>query len=102
MSDKLAIIATGGKQYKVNAGSKVKVEKLDAEVGAEVVFDQVLLDARNGAVKIGMPTVNGSTVKAKVLEQGKGEKVITFKYKPKKRTHRKYGHRQPYTLVEIL
>lgn len=96
-----AIIQTGGKQYKVEAGDEVLVEKLNAEIGAEVEFD-VLLVADEAGVKIGTPVVEGVKAKAKVLEQGKGEKVIVFKYKPKKNIRKKNGHRQPYTKVEIL
>lgn len=96
-----AIIQTGGKQYKVEAGDMVLVEKLNAEVGAEVEFD-VLLVADEAGVKVGTPVVEGVKAKAKVVEHGKGEKVIVFKYKPKKNIRKKNGHRQPYTKVEIL
>ncbi|MEC9488137.1 MAG: 50S ribosomal protein L21 [Halanaerobium sp.] len=97
-----AIIETGGKQYKVEEGRFVKVEKLEAGEGEEVVFDRVLLvsDEENG-VTIGKPTVEGARVTGKVLEQGKEKKIIVFKYKPKKRYSRKYGHRQPFTRVLI-
>ena len=96
-----AIIQTGGKQYKVEAGDEILVEKLDAEVNAEVEFD-VLLVADDAGVKIGTPVLDGVKAKAKVVEHGKGEKVIVFKYKPKKNIRTKRGHRQPYTKVEIL
>ena len=96
-----AIIRTGGKQYKVCTGDEVLVEKLDAEVGTEVSFD-VLLYADDAGVKVGKPLVEGVTAKAKVVEHGKGDKVIVFKYKPKKNIRKKQGHRQPYTKVEIL
>ncbi len=96
-----AIIQTGGKQYKVEAGDEVLVEKLDAEVDSEVNFD-VLLVADDAGVKVGKPVLEGVTVKGKVLEHGKGKKVIVFKYKPKKNIRNKRGHRQPYTKVEIL
>ena len=96
-----AIIQTGGKQYKVEAGDEVLVEKLDADVDAEVEFD-VLLVSDDAGVKVGKPVVEGVKAKAKVLEQGKGKKVIVFKYKPKKNIRTKRGHRQPYTKVEIL
>ena len=96
-----AIIQTGGKQYKVEAGDEILVEKLDAEVNAEVEFD-VLLVADDAGVKIGTPVLDGVKAKAKVLEHGKGKKVIVFKYKPKKNIRTKRGHRQPYTKVEIL
>ena len=96
-----AIIRTGGKQYKVEAGDELLVEKLDAEVNAEVEFD-VLLVADDAGVKIGTPVLDGVKAKAKVVEHGKGKKVIVFKYKPKKNIRTKRGHRQPYTKVEIL
>ncbi|CCX42889.1 50S ribosomal protein L21 [Clostridium sp. CAG:1024] len=96
-----AIIQTGGKQYKVEAGDEILVEKLDAEVNAEVEFD-VLLVADDDGVKIGTPVLDGVKAKAKVVEHGKGKKVIVFKYKPKKNIRTKRGHRQPYTKVEIL
>ena len=96
-----AIIRTGGKQYKVEAGDEILVEKLDAEVNAEVEFD-VLLVADDAGVKIGTPVLDGVKAKAKVVEHGKGKKVIVFKYKPKKNIRTKRGHRQPYTKVEIL
>ncbi|MDO4342413.1 MAG: 50S ribosomal protein L21 [Eubacteriales bacterium] len=96
-----AIIQTGGKQYKVEAGDELLVEKLDAEVNAEVEFD-VLLVADDAGVKIGTPVLDGVKAKAKVVEHGKGKKVIVFKYKPKKNIRTKRGHRQPYTKVEIL
>lgn len=95
-----AIIETGGKQYTVKVGDKVKVEKLDAQEGENVTFDKVLL-LGGDAVKVGKPYVENAKVEAKVLEQGKGRKVIAYKYKPKKNERRKKGHRQPYTLVEI-
>lgn len=95
-----AIIQTGGKQYKVEAGDEILVEKLDAEVNAEVEFD-VLLAADDAGVKIGTPVLDGVKAKAKVVEHGKGKKVIVFKYKPKKNIRTKRGHRQPYTKVEI-
>ena len=96
-----AIIQTGGKQYKVEAGDEILVEKLNADVDAEVEFD-VLLVSYDAGVKIGKPVVDGVKAKAKVVEHGKGEKVIVFKYKPKKNIRTKRGHRQPYTKVEIL
>lgn len=97
-----AIIKTGGKQYKVEKGGKLKVEKLDAEVGKEVVFDEVLLVSDDGKeVKIGKPLIKGAQVVGKVVSQDRADKVIVFKYKPKKRYHKKQGHRQMYTEVEI-
>ena len=96
-----AIIKTGGKQYKVAEGDTVFVEKLDVEEGNEVTFDEVILVADGKDVKVGTPVVEGAKVTAKVEKQGKEKKVVTFKYKPKKHSHTKYGHRQPYTKVTI-
>lgn len=96
-----AIIETGGKQYKVSQGDVVFIEKLDAEENAEVTFDKVLLAGEGDSVKVGTPTVEGATVSAKVLKNGKAKKVIVFKMKRKKNERKKKGHRQPYTKVEI-
>ncbi len=96
-----AIIKTGGKQYKVAEGDSVFVEKLDAEEGSSVTFDEVILVANGDDVKVGTPLVDGAKVTAKVEKQGKEKKVVTFKYKPKKHSHSKYGHRQPYTKVTV-
>ena len=95
-----AIIATGGKQYKVSEGDKVRVEKLDGEVGAAVTFDQVLL-VGGDSVTVGSPCVEGAAVEGKITAQGKGKKVIVYKYKPKTGYHKKNGHRQLFTEVEI-
>lgn len=95
-----AIIRTGGKQYKVQAGDEILVEKLEAEVGAEVAFDVLMLGGDEG-VTVGTPIVEGVSAKAEVVEHGKGKKVIVFKYKPKKNYRKKQGHRQPYTAVKI-
>jgi len=97
----LAVIKTGGKQYLVQPGDKIKVEKLDAEEGKEITFSEVLLCDKNGTPEIGEPLVPGAKVTAKVLSHGKGKKLIIFKYKPKKRYKRKIGHRQTFTEVEI-
>lgn len=95
-----AVIETGGKQYQVKVGDKVKVEKLNVEEGDLVTFDRVL--AIGGEeIKIGTPVVSRAKVEAKVLANGKGKKVITYKYKAKKNERTKKGHRQPFTLVEI-
>jgi len=98
----LAVIKTGGKQYLVTVGQKIKIEKIPNKENETVVFKEVLLLEKNRQVEIGNPLVNGASVTAKVLKQGKGEKVVIFKYKPKKRYKVKKGHRQPYTEVEIL
>ena len=95
-----AIIATGGKQYKVAEGDIIKVEKLGVEAGATVTFDQVLV-VNNGEVKVGEPTVAGATVTATVVEEGKNKKVIVYRYKRKTGYHKKNGHRQPFTKVKI-
>ena len=96
-----AIIKTGGKQYKVGPGQKIKIEKLDVAEGKEVIFDEVLLVEKSDETKIGDPLVKGAKVTGKVLAQGKAKKVIIRKYKSKKRYDVKRGHRQPYTEVEI-
>ena len=96
-----AIIQTGGKQYKVEVGSQIMVEKLESDVNAEVSFETLLV-ADDSGVKVGKPVLSGVSVRGKVLDHGKGKKVVVFKYKPKKDTRSKRGHRQPYTKVEIL
>lgn len=95
-----AIIETGGKQYKVAEGDVVYVEKLVAAEGDAVKFDKVLAVGGDNTV-IGTPVVEGASVDAKVLAQGKGKKIIVFKYKPKKGSKTKQGHRQPFTKVQI-
>ena len=95
-----AIIATGGKQYKVEEGDVIKVEKLGVDAGETVTFDQVLA-VNNGELQIGCPTVAGATVTATVEKEGKGKKVIVYKYKRKTGYHKKNGHRQLYTQVKI-
>ena len=95
-----AIIATGGKQYKVAEGDVIKVEKLNVEDGATVTFDQVLVVSNDG-MKIGNPTVEGATVTAKAIETAKARKVIVYKYKRKSGYHKKNGHRQYFTKVQI-
>lgn len=95
-----AIIATGGKQYKVSEGDIIKVEKLGAEVGTTYTFDQVLAVSNDG-LKIGNPVVEGASVEASVLGDGKAKKVVVYKYKPKTGYHKKNGHRQQYTAVKI-
>ena len=95
-----AIIATGGKQYRVSQGDVIYVEKLDAAQDATVSID-VLLVEQDGNVKIGKPTVEGAKVEGKVVAHGRGEKITVFKYKSKKNYRRKQGHRQPFTKVEI-
>ncbi len=97
----ISVIKTGGKQYVVSPGDKIKVEKLDKEEGEKVEFNEVLLKEENGDVKIGFPYIKGAKVAGKVLGEKKEKKLI-FKYKPKKRYKVKRGHTQHYTEVEIL
>jgi large subunit ribosomal protein L21 len=94
-----AIIATGGKQYKVSEGDVIKVEKLNVEVGNTVTFDEVIA-VSNGSLKVGAD-VTSASVSATVMEQGRGKKVIVYKYKRKTGYHKKNGHRQAYTQVKI-
>lgn len=95
-----AVIATGGKQYKVSEGDVITVEKLGAEAGDKVTFDQVLVIGGDN-LKVGNPTVEGATVEASVVENGRAKKVIVYKYKRKTGYHKKNGHRQSYTKVKI-
>ena len=96
-----AVIETGGKQYRVQEGDVIFVEKLDVEAGETVEFDKVLVVANDNGLNIGKPVVEGAKVEASVVEQGKGKKVIVFKYKAKKNYKKKQCHRQPYTKVKI-
>ncbi len=100
----LAIIKTGGKQYKVTKGDKLKIEKIKGEVDETVVFDKVLLvsDEKGEKLELGQPELKDRTVEAKILEQGRARKVRVVKYKAKTRYHKVYGHRQPFTKIEIL
>ncbi len=98
----LAVIKTGGKQYKVSPGDKIKIEKIQEEEGKQVSFDEVLLVQEKDELKIGDPFVKNTKVVGKVLSQGKGKKITILKYKPKTRYKKKMGHRQPFTEVEIL
>jgi len=98
----LAVIKTGGKQYLVSPGEKIKIEKINKKEGAEVTFNEVLLMEKNKKVEIGDPQVKGVKVTGKVLKQDKSKKVIIFKYKAKKRYKVKKGHRQPFTEVQII
>ena len=100
MSFMYAVIATGGKQYKVSEGDVIKVEKLGAAAGETVTFDQVLV-VNDGSLKVGNPTVNGASVSASVVEEGRFRKVIVYKYKNKSGYHKKNGHRQAFTKVKI-
>lgn len=95
-----AIIATGGKQYKVSEGDVIRVEKLGVEAGEKYTFDQVLA-VSDGGLTVGTPTVDGASVEATVMGDGKARKVIVYKYKRKTGYHKKNGHRQQYTQVQI-
>ena len=96
-----AVIKTGGKQYLVSEGKKLRIEKLEAEEGQEVVFNEVLLLEEKNKLEIGSPLLAGAKVTGKVLKQGRADKIVVFKYKPKKRYKKKQGHRQSFTEVEI-
>lgn len=96
-----AVIETGGKQYRVQEGDTIFVEKLEVNKGEDINFDKVLLVSGDGETKIGKPYVEGSTVTGNVLDQGKAKKIIVFKYKAKKDYRKKQGHRQPYTKIQI-
>jgi large subunit ribosomal protein L21 len=96
-----AIVETGGKQYKVQEGDVVYLERLPYESGSEVVFDKVLVLSKESGVEFGAPVVEGAKVNAKILSHGKAKKIIVFKYKPKKGYRKKQGHRQLYTKVQI-
>lgn len=98
----LAVIKTGGKQYLVSPGDKIKIEKIDEKEGKEITFKEVLLLEKQNKVEIGNPLVKSTKVTGKVLRHGKSKKIIVFKYKPKTRYKIKKGHRQPFTEVEIL
>ena len=103
MSDsKFAVIKTGGKQYKVEKGSKIKIEKLHKKEGSEVVFKDVFLYIDDKTVEVGTPKVSSVEVVGRVLAHGKADKVIVYKYKKRKRERKKKGHRQHFTQVEIL
>ena len=97
-----AIIQTGGKQYKVSVGDEIFVEKLNAEADDEITIDEVVaVSADDDSINVGGPFVEGATVSAKVVKNGKAKKVVVFTYKPKKNAKRKMGHRQPYTKLQI-
>lgn len=96
-----AIIKTGGKQYRVNEGDVISVEKLDVASGEKIVFDEILVLSKDGELQIGAPVVSGAKVEGTVVQQGKEKKVVVFKYKPKKDYRKKQGHRQPFTRVKI-
>jgi len=96
-----AVIETGGKQYKVSPGQKIKIEKLEAQEGDSFSFDKVLLKAEDENIVVGTPYIEGAKAEAKILKQGRAKKIIVFKYHSKTRYRKKKGHRQPFTEVEI-
>ena len=96
-----AVIKTGGKQYRVQQGDVIFIEKIDSQADEAVTFDEVLLVGDGEQTKVGAPTVVGAKVEGKVLGQVKGKKIVVYKYKAKKNERKKQGHRQPYTKVEI-
>ncbi|RLB59101.1 MAG: 50S ribosomal protein L21 [Deltaproteobacteria bacterium] len=96
-----AVVRTGGKQYRVAQGDRVDIEKIAGEVGQEVTLDDVLMIGGNGDTKIGTPRVEGASVTARIIEQGRGKKVLVFKFKRRKDYKKMRGHRQYYTRLEI-
>ena len=96
-----AVVKTGGKQYKVAPGEKLKVEQIPADVGAEVILDQVLMVGDGDAIRLGQPNVTGATVKATVVAHGRGEKIRIFKMRRRKHYQKHQGHRQNYTELKI-
>jgi len=96
-----AVFTTGGKQYKASEGDVLFIEKLEAEAGSTITFDEVLLIGEDGNVTVGNPTVKGAKVEAKLEKNGKGRKIRIFKYKSKKGYRRRAGHRQPYSKVTV-
>lgn len=99
--EQYAIVETGGKQYRVKVGDVLSVEKLDGETGATVTLDRVLLIGGAGDVKVGTPVIEGASVAATIADQYRGEKIVVFKYKPKKNYRRRTGHRQALTRLQI-
>jgi large subunit ribosomal protein L21 len=97
-----AVVKTGGKQYRVSAGEKLRIEQIPAEVGQEIVLDQVLAVADGDNVRMGTPLVSGAKVSAKVLAHGRGDKVHIFKMRRRKHYRKSQGHRQNYTEIQIL
>jgi large subunit ribosomal protein L21 len=98
----LAVIKTGGKQYLVSPGQKIKIEKIEKKEGSEIIFNEVLLLKKGEKIEIGRPLIKEAKVRGKILKHGKGKKITVLKYKPKTRYKVKRGHRQPFSEVEIL
>jgi large subunit ribosomal protein L21 len=97
-----AVVKTGGKQYRVSAGEKLKIEQIPADIGAEITLGEVLMVANGDDVTMGAPLISGATVTAKVLSQGRGDKVHIFKMRRRKHYRKSQGHRQNFTEIEIL
>jgi large subunit ribosomal protein L21 len=97
-----AVVKTGGKQYRVASGEKIRIEQIPADIGSEIVLDQVLMVGEADAVKLGTPLLAGTAVKAKVLGHGRGDKIRIFKLRRRKHYRKTQGHRQNYTEIEIL
>ena len=96
-----AVVSTGGKQYKVQQGETLRIEKIPGEVGSKVTFDRVLMVADGENVRVGQPVLEKAAVQASIVEQDKAKKILVFKYKRRKRYRRKNGHRQPFTAIRI-
>ena len=96
-----AVVSAGGKQYKVQKGETLRIEKIPGEVGSKVTFDKVLMVADGENIRVGQPVIAKAAVQASIVEQDKAKKVLIFKYKRRKRYRRKQGHRQPYTAIRI-
>ncbi len=96
-----AVVTTGGKQYKVEKGETLKIEKIPGEIGSQIDFDQILMVSDGDRVEIGQPLVENAVVHGHIVEQGKHKKILVFKYKRRKRYRRKQGHRQQFTAVRI-
>jgi large subunit ribosomal protein L21 len=96
-----AVVNTGGKQYKVQKGETLRIEKIAGEVGSQVTFDKVLMVADGETFRVGQPLLEKAIVQASIVEQDKAKKIVVFKYKRRKRYRRKQGHRQPYTAIRI-
>jgi large subunit ribosomal protein L21 len=96
-----AVINTGGKQYKVQQGETLRIEKIVGDVGSKVTFDKVLMVADGESIRVGQPVIEQAAVQASIVEQDKAKKILVFKYKRRKRYRRKQGHRQPYTAIRI-
>jgi large subunit ribosomal protein L21 len=96
-----AVVSTGGKQYKVQKGETLRIEKIPGEVGGKVTLDKVLLVADGENIRVGQPMIEKAAVQASIVEQDRAKKILVFKYKRRKRYRRKAGHRQPYTAIRI-